>query len=95
MIHTRLSDGTPVSFEWLYIKDSLGWGPTTVCNLRLDDGVYTGEAYTNLKDRFIKDFGRKLSLKRALTNLFLTKEDRTVIWNAYLNRSKVKALQHA
>lgn len=49
--------------------------------------VAQGTTKCSVKDRFVKETGRKISFKRALTNLFPNdKEARTCFWNAYLNR---------
>ena len=97
MIHTRLEDGTQVSFEWRYVQENAPYieGPVTYCDLHIGEIVYGAAAITNINDRFIKEFGRKLTLKRALARTNLDKNERTTIWNAYLNRRKIKVHQHA
>lgn len=51
------------------------------------DGVSTpevvGKASLSSQDKFVKEVGRKISLRRALHNLRLSKEQRTEVWNAY------------
>lgn len=43
-------------------------------------------ALCSKKDVFSKEKGRKISLKRALEKLHLTKQERIKIWKDYFNR---------
>lgn len=43
-----------------------------------------GTAFCSKNDQFIKEMGRKVSLKRALSGY--TKEQRTIFWQTYHNR---------
>ena len=45
--------------------------------------VGIGVATLAIGDRFCKDKGRKIAMKRALTNLGLSKEVRLLFWNQY------------
>ena len=60
------------------------------CVIVTDDSIIgAGSALCSPKDTYDKDFGRKLSLTRAVKNSKLTKEVKTSIWNAYKNMTKV------
>lgn len=48
-----------------------------------------GIARCSKKDNFCKEVGRKLALKRAISQLTLTKEERTKLWKDYQNRVKI------
>lgn len=50
--------------------------------------VSQGQSYVSIEDMysFNKEIGRKIALSRALKKMYLSKEDRTLFWNAYLNR---------
>jgi len=45
-----------------------------------------GRSKCHEEDRFEKDRGRKISLKRAMDNPMFHKEDRKIIWESYINR---------
>ena len=72
------------------------FNPVTICSLeiQLNDEPYGGlEGYNNVtevicdtRDRFVKDIGRKLSLRKAMQSLPMA--FRTAIWKAYLGRKK-------
>ena len=49
--------------------------------------IATGHSVLSPKEpRFVKEVGRKLSLRRALQEGNFSKEERTVIWQRYFNR---------
>ena len=52
------------------------------------DNYYTGISKCNPGDKFIKTVGRKLALKRAISNVYLNKEERTTIWDKYFSMCK-------
>ena len=74
---------------------------TTVCTIRRKDATEDEMAIgksTCCKEDFLKlkgnpkEFkrqGRKLSMKRAISNSDLSKEERTAIWEAYRASTKV------
>jgi len=64
----------------------------TVCKIfETYDGEehsYMGWAECSVKDRYDKEIGRKVSLKRALFNAGFEYEDRKEIWGAYFQRKE-------
>ena len=54
--------------------------------------VGIGVATLAIGDRFCKDKGRKIAMKRALTNLDLSKEVRLLFWNTYFLMTNKKHL---
>ena len=65
----------------------------TYCFISIDDGnVGVAKGYTELclSDNYCKNFGRKLSLARALKNGGFSTPERTLFWEAYFKtRGKV------
>lgn len=69
-------DGKNYQVKWIHLKNyypSVG----TICSIiNLDDGSITeGHSYVSKKDSYNYDKGRKVSLSRALSKLFSTKDD--------------------
>jgi len=56
----------------------------TVCSI-VDVVPTYGRTWCSWVDDFSYDTGRKISLKRAMKNAKLPKEERTLIWEAYRN----------
>lgn len=56
-----------------------------------DTVIGVGSACCSLKDSFVKESGRKVSLTRALFNGGFNRIERTVIWKSYLNRAAIQA----
>lgn len=53
-----------------------------------------GVALLSKGDKFCKDLGRKIALRRALNQLGLSKEVRTLFWNQYhLMTNKLKRIK--
>lgn len=48
-----------------------------------DEVVCVGEAVLSPGDNFSRNIGRRLSMKKALTELKLTKEEKANFWNQY------------
>jgi len=48
--------------------------------------VGNGIAKCDNRDNFNRAFGRKLALRRAMENMNWNKDERTIAWQAYLNR---------
>ena len=74
-----------LNIRWHYShSDKIG----TACTISMDSlpfPVAEGMALCTKHDHFCKDTGRKLSLARAMDELRLPKEERTVIWELYRN----------
>ena len=69
-------DGKNYQVKWIHLKNkypSVG----TICSIiNLDDDiVIEGLSYVSRKDSYNYDKGRKVSLSRALSKLFSTKDD--------------------
>lgn len=65
--------------------------PVTVCNIENTPGgigIWFGVARCSAYDRFTKEYGRKISLTRAMKAAGLNKQERTLIWKDYFNRKK-------
>ena len=52
--------------------------------------IQDGIAVLRKGDRFYKDYGRKLAMKRAMNNLGLNKETRKLFWNTYFEYTNKK-----
>lgn len=50
-------------------------------------------ARCSVKDNFSFEKGRKTALARALKNYGMVKQDRAIVWEAYLNRPRPKSVQ--
>ena len=65
----------------------------TYCEISIDNGdvkVAKGHTEINPSDNYCRNFGRKLSLARALKNGGFNKDERTEFWKMYFNtRGKV------
>lgn len=86
----KISNGTKIQVYFYHGTDKKG-RKYTKCTIRKDIGSsvtseVVGIAVTSKEDRFVKEYGRKLSLKRALLNCTFNKMDRQLIWETYLNR---------
>ena len=103
MLKVNLGD-TTLHFTWSHTNDhkdkksGLMVHPsnkrTTIKMEITKEGAPTDEvsAQTLLgsKDQFNKEVGRKITLARVLAHRPFTKEIRKAIWDAYLNRPRVK-----
>lgn len=87
-----------LSFE--YPKQSA----VTMCYLRIeipqDDqlipvGLFSGYALCSSKDKFSKETGRKLALRRALEMVGFDKNERSYIWNLYHLRGETSYFEIA
>jgi hypothetical protein len=68
-----------------HIKDKRIRGKRTICWIKQGDDIFsTGGTDCHESDRFVKETGRKISLKYALK--LHTKEFRTAAWKAYFDR---------
>ena len=61
----------------------------TVCTVANVGRISTGIATKGPSNKFDKNHGRKLALKRALSHMQLTKAQRTKVWNDYRNQPAV------
>jgi hypothetical protein len=52
-------------------------------SLNSDDIIGFGAATCSRKIEFVKDTGRKIALKKALSDSFLNKQERYDIWESY------------
>jgi hypothetical protein len=60
----------------------------TICEVSTPEGDQViGIAYCSKKVNYCKKTGRKIALKKALDQLNLSKSDRVIIWNEYLNQA--------
>jgi len=75
----------------------LGHSVETVVSVNLNDEEHLiGNAVCSYKDRFVKEEGRKLALRRALYLCF-DKKQRRAIWKAYFDSktvNKPRLVQH-
>lgn len=56
----------------------------TFCYIKRDDTlVQVSDAICSKNDTFVKKYGRKLSFKRAINQLFTSKDARQKAWDAY------------
>jgi len=62
---------------------------TTVCTVANIGRISTGIATKGPSNNFSKNEGRKRSLRRALKNMKLNKDQRTKVWNDYRNQTKI------
>lgn len=73
-----------------YVVNMMSAG--TYCLVKEDGprGEIVGQARTNVHPydvhNFNKEKGRKVALGRVMKSMYLTKEERADIWDAYLNR---------
>ena len=61
----------------------------TICTIEVNDPEnyhVRGEVNCFVKDRYVKEIGRRESLKRAITVGEFDRATRTAIWNAYWSR---------
>jgi hypothetical protein len=83
-----------ITVKWSYdevdaIIDSSLVSIETECSiLKNDEFVSYGIALCSPNDTYDKEFGRKLSMSRALLKSDLTKEERSVVWEAYRTMTK-------
>ncbi len=75
---TRVKNATTASIEkrWRRPWSDEGWSPWIFAS--------TGVACCSFGDRFVKETGRKLALKRAMKDWL--KSSRTLMWKAYHER---------
>ena len=72
------------------LKDSTRCTIDNIVKKRYEYRVSYGKAYLHPKDNYDKNFGRKLSLARALKNGGFNTKERTLFWEAYFKtRGKV------
>ena len=60
----------------------------SVCTIEPQNGscgISNGYSYCSWSDNFSHEMGRKISLVRAMKTADLSKEERTLIWEAYRN----------
>lgn len=92
--HSKTTDSKPVS-DLRGGKETLPLR-TTYCELYLIDGegdislVASGVAICSYLDQFVKEYGRKASLKDAMKAANLPEEDRERVWEFYLNRRELQ-----
>ena len=85
-------DSDYLEFENIAIKKQSHIKGATRCTLAMLDKegnkeiVAITQAWCSVKDPYNKERGRKISLTRALNEAGLNKEERTQVWEAYLNR---------
>lgn len=84
----ELIDGT-FQVSWQYNTEEHSSAPeSTTCVIKelFEEGpqveIARGVAIVSEKDQFVKNTGRKISLKRALERAF-NKETRQIFWNKY------------
>lgn len=71
----------------------LGHSVETVVDVNLNNDEHlVGNSVCSYKDRFVKEEGRKLAIKRAL-ELCFDKPTRTRVWEAYFASKSVNKLQ--
>jgi len=81
----------PKSSEPRTLRPSDSVGSYTLCNIeRNAEIVATAKAKLYYLDNFSKFKGRKESLKRAIAQLDLSKEERTTIWDEYKKTCKYR-----
>lgn len=76
-------DGSSVSISFKY-KNAV-----TMCHLEIDDNMYGGYALCSSLDKFNKEKGRKIALRRALELAGVDKGHRRVIWIKYHTRGEL------
>ena len=80
--------GFEVTFE--YNRREGGLGDTTWVFLVKDGITYEANSFCHILDTFIKEKGRKIALKRALSTTNLSKAERTQFWKEYFGRKTAK-----
>ncbi len=82
------NENQAINFKHTRIEDRR----VTVCQIiNVDNSgnelvVSEGASMCNPRDNFCKEYGRKLSLTKALRMTQLDKNQRKVVWDAYFNR---------
>jgi hypothetical protein len=78
-------------FEAVTNKDIIVRNTTCMINLLHEDGeirlLADGQAWQHPQDIFVKEIGRKIAMKHALSQIS-DKGLRTKIWEAYFNRGR-------
>lgn len=82
-----------VSFYYDDIPTPAGWTVSTGCSITKDGKSMAGTVYCSPNDQFVKRTGRIIALKRAMNNMNLSKEERTVLWREY--HQKVNTFKNA
>ena len=92
MFHVTLPEGN-IAFSFQHIRGTNfevrpGKLVTdiTKCDFLLDGKAFSGLAACAAGDKFEKETGRKVALKRAMQDAKLSRDSRTMIWGRYLNR---------
>ena len=82
-------DNQVITFDWEHGCDI--FGRFTRCDVfvqedgkNLDDGYTYGLALCAPQDKFVKEYGRKLSLARAIEHM--PRDVRAKVWETYLSR---------
>lgn len=93
MFHLTLLTGTNVAFSFHHerdtdfqVRDNKVVSDVTVCDFLLDGKQFSGLAVCASGDKFEKEVGRKIALKRAMDQAELRRELRSEIWGLYFNR---------
>jgi hypothetical protein len=99
MLKVTLSSNNQIEIDWKHnipttgdkldnsnVEDVEG---STECFIKQGNKLlHTDKAVLSKGDNYCKETGRKISLKRTIKKFF-SKNDRTAIWNTYLNRKQV------
>lgn len=70
-----------MKFQFSYFRGSY---QKTMVLISLEDRELYGEAFCHPKDQFVKEIGRKVAIKDAISHL--SKATRKKVWEAYFNR---------
>jgi hypothetical protein len=83
-----------IQFTFHHMKDigeAVGLQAITHCMLKINGTEFAGVAGCSAKDRFAKEIGRKISLKRALQSarvIFdMSPLERQAVWERYFQRN--------
>jgi hypothetical protein len=79
--------GFEITFR--YDREPCGGGSTEV-ELRKDGITWNGFSFCHFKDNFVKEKGRKIALRKALSRTNLSKVGRTQFWKEYFGRKTAK-----
>lgn len=87
MLEIKLDDNRKWKVYFQYGSDAKS-GRITICVIESEEGDRScrGECTLYFKDKFDKTVGRKIAMERAMKDGNMTKETRTIIWDAYITK---------
>lgn len=84
---------TVYNFIFMFFKNppTSEWTHTTVCQIfnltdEIEEPIWSATAFCSAEDVFNENFGKMLTLKRALSNSDFDRLSRTQVWEKYKNK---------